>query len=360
MKQNRNILDNFKHGPQIFGIFTMELRDHETGEVVERYSDCNVVVNGHRNAIIKAIAGSVDGHITKIKIGDDVGEGVTLNGNPNLTFADANPDTIFRDAGSWIEDGFIDQMSITITNTTSNNITATVAAVTHDTITLVLTDTLVAEGPVTNVNITGTASPDNPEPPKESYTSSTMDVVFDAPYTLSVTYPDPLTATFSVTIIGADVLAGYPLENFKVITSAALHTNNTNLFSYKRFPQRSISELLDLAISWSITVADPSSLVCGVAPFSLPIRTVYSTTYVTSEDYSILGDATAAPFSIVLPSAVGILGRIFNIKKIDVSANVVTVDTTGSETIDGAANALLSVANDSITVQSDGANWVIL
>jgi len=65
-----------------------------------------------------------------------------------LTFADANPDTIARSAGSWIDDGYdVTGMAVTVTDapTSTNNGIHTVASATATTLTLVSTDTLTAE-----------------------------------------------------------------------------------------------------------------------------------------------------------------------------------------------------------------------
>jgi hypothetical protein len=57
---------------------------------------------------------------------------------------------------------------------------------------------------------------------------------------------------------------------------------------------------------------------------------------------------------------VGRLGRVYNIKKIDSSPNIVTVDGDGSETIDDGTTAALTVQYEAITIISDGAEWWIL
>ncbi len=80
----------------------------------------------------------------------------------------------------------------------------------------------------------------------------------------------------------------------------------------------------------------------------------------TASDYTILCNCTAGTITINLPTAVGITGRIYNIKKTDSSTNAVTIDGSGTETIDGAATATISFQYDSYTVQSNGTNWVIV
>lgn len=79
---------------------------------------------------------------------------------------------------------------------------------------------------------------------------------------------------------------------------------------------------------------------------------------VASTDEVILVNATGGPISVVLP--VPVLGRRVNIKKIDVSANAVTVNHHAAENIDGAPSFPLASQYDAVTVVSDGANWFVL
>lgn len=81
---------------------------------------------------------------------DSINTGVDLGalGGANLTFADANPDTITRSAGDWTTDGVNVGDRVTPTGTASNDVTYTVAGVTTTVLTLVANDAVVAEGPV--------------------------------------------------------------------------------------------------------------------------------------------------------------------------------------------------------------------
>lgn len=88
----------------------------------------------------------------------------TLTGDPNLTFADTNPDTITRAAGSWLDDGFVAGMVITVALSSSNNGTFTIASLTATVITLVAGDTLVAEGPANGITVTGSDYPRHLDP----------------------------------------------------------------------------------------------------------------------------------------------------------------------------------------------------
>lgn len=80
----------------------------------------------------------------------------------------------------------------------------------------------------------------------------------------------------------------------------------------------------------------------------------------TAIDDTIIGDATGGAFTVTLPAASTVTGKIYNIKKIDVSANAITIDGDGAETIDDSATQALSSQYDSLTIQSDGTEyWII-
>jgi hypothetical protein len=68
-------------------------------------------------------------------------------------------------------------------------------------------------------------------------------------------------------------------------------------------------------------------------------------------------DASGGAFTITLPSASGITGRPYIIKKNDSSTNAVTIDANLSETIDGATTLTLNSKHDFVMIKSDGINW---
>jgi len=80
---------------------------------------------------------------------------------------------------------------------------------------------------------------------------------------------------------------------------------------------------------------------------------------VSANNATILVNYPSAPFGVVLPTAASITGQQFKIKKIDSSANAVTVSTTSSQTIDNSLTYPLSTQYQSVTLQSDGSNWWI-
>lgn len=81
---------------------------------------------------------------------------------------------------------------------------------------------------------------------------------------------------------------------------------------------------------------------------------------VVAADYTILVNAVGGAVVVDLPAATG-SGRILNVKKIDASANTVTIDGNGAETIDGVATYVISAQWVNITIQDGAAGlWYIL
>lgn len=91
-----------------------------------------------------------------------------------------------------------------------------------------------------------------------------------------------------------------------------------------------------------------------------PTALLSVSTTLTNLHYTVRVDATGAARIITLPAASGCTGRIYNIKKIDSSANTVTIDGNASETIDGALTVVISVRYQNVQIQSNGTGWDIL
>jgi hypothetical protein len=91
------------------------------------------------------------------------------------------------------------------------------------------------------------------------------------------------------------------------------------------------------------------------------IKTISSTTYAATEaDSVLLVNAASDNIAISLPQASTVLGKRFDIKKIDSSAHTVTITTYGAETIDGSTTQLLANQYTSLTFVTDGSNWYII
>ena len=72
----------------------------------------------------------------------------------------------------------------------------------------------------------------------------------------------------------------------------------------------------------------------------------------------ILADATNGPITVNLLPASTRKGFCFTVKKVDATANDVTIEGAESETFDGAANHTLSAQWERATFMSDGTNFV--
>ena len=74
----------------------------------------------------------------------------------------------------------------------------------------------------------------------------------------------------------------------------------------------------------------------------------------------IICDTTGGAITVNLPAAASSAGVIYRIKKISASANNVTVDGNGGETIDDALTVDITAQYESIDVFCDGVEWWIL
>ena len=92
--------------------------------------------------------------------------------------------------------------------------------------------------------------------------------------------------------------------------------------------------------------------------FVAPVgKTATFTASVAERSYNV--DATSGNVTCNLPTAVGIAGKEFFVKKADGSVNTVTIEPNGSQTIDGVTNFVLDSENEGAVFESDGANWQI-
>jgi len=70
-------------------------------------------------------------------------------------------------------------------------------------------------------------------------------------------------------------------------------------------------------------------------------------------------NAIGGEIMITLPAAAGCTGRKYNIMKADSSANTVTIDGDGSETINGSLTNVLSAQYSAVTLVSNGSGWYV-
>jgi len=80
----------------------------------------------------------------------------------------------------------------------------------------------------------------------------------------------------------------------------------------------------------------------------------------TADEYAITVDASGAARTITIPNAATlVVGKVFVIKKIDSSANNVTI-AIATGTVDGVASISFNTQYQSYTIISDGTNWHVI
>lgn len=92
----------------------------------------------------------------------------------------------------------------------------------------------------------------------------------------------------------------------------------------------------------------------------LSVTTISADTTLTTSNTVVLCDATTGAITVTLPAASGNAGRLYHIKKIDSSANIVTVDANGSEEIDEGLTAVVANQFGDLTIVCDGSAWHVL
>lgn len=124
-------------------------------------------------------------------------------------------------------------------------------------------------------------------------------------------------------------------------------------------------------IFWTLPAADGTSgqvlSTDGAGALSWASLPAQGVTAVTTSPYTVLAtdgtlsvNCTGGAVTVNLPAAASHAGRILHVKKVDSSGNAVTVEPNGAETIDGASNATVSTQWSTLSIQSDGTNWLIL
>ena len=79
----------------------------------------------------------------------------------------------------------------------------------------------------------------------------------------------------------------------------------------------------------------------------------------TDSNIQVLADASSGGITITLRAVSGLDGYVVKVKKIDSSANTVTVDGSGAEVIDGAATQVIAAQWTSLSLVTNGTAWYI-
>ena len=105
-------------------------------------------------------------------------------------------------------------------------------------------------------------------------------------------------------------------------------------------------------------MSGPAWVEGGGGAASTTLAFTNQTANYTVDNTDCVVNCTSNTFTVTLPTAVGCEGQYFIIK--NSGTGVITVDGNSTETIDGALNKILAVQYESMTVISNGANWIIV
>lgn len=108
-----------------------------------------------------------------------------------------------------------------------------------------------------------------------------------------------------------------------------------------------------------LTHDNPTGIVSTNGQTASEVRTVSGTVTVRPIDRVLKADASGAGVTLNLPSAAPNLVT-YSIVKSDATGNTVTIDPAGTETINGAASSTLSAQWETVTLRSDGSNWIAI
>lgn len=106
-------------------------------------------------------------------------------------------------------------------------------------------------------------------------------------------------------------------------------------------------------------LADATEHTFPVANLLTLVTRTSDYTVITSDEV-IICDATTGAFTLTLPAVAGTQGKRYYIKKIDSTANIVTIDGNSSETVDDGTTAALENQYEAVTIVSDNTEWFVI
>lgn len=109
---------------------------------------------------------------------------------------------------------------------------------------------------------------------------------------------------------------------------------------------------------WTVDNIQGNLLAGSVAVLSKVAN--YTVAVGDGTDVMLLADTSGGPFTVGIYTAVGHAGNRLLVKKTSTSVDAVTLDPSGSETIDGQTTWALIGVNAWIQIESDGTSWQVI
>ena len=170
--------------------------------------------------------------------------------------------------------------------------------------------------------------------------------------------------------VAVGVLAG---EKIADGTTSNSNSDNSVFLGFQSYP-KAVSQTNQIVIGYNAigngsnttvigNTSTTSAEIKGALKTNGQLSTISTKTAnytILSADEIILANASSAAFTVTLPTAVGVSGQTYTIKRTNLVANAVTVATTSSQTIDGSPTYILSAQYKYLKVVSDGSDWVIV
>lgn len=135
-----------------------------------------------------------------------------------------------------------------------------------------------------------------------------------------------------------------------------LSANNTNDFYIYDYGGAATRLYISSGGSVGIGNTSPTSTLNVTGSVGLSYVAKTSAYTATAADHTI--DCTTGTFTVTLPTAVSVTGRMYVVK--NSGAGAITVGTTSSQTIDGSTTYSLGTQYKYVHLQSNGANWIVI
>jgi hypothetical protein len=155
---------------------------------------------------------------------------------------------------------------------------------------------------------------------------------------------------------GTIITTPYPVNGELVIKNGVVLTRGTGA-DYTAIDGATITLAVALKAADNVTVI---ALPYVAVRANANVRTIAVTGSALDTDLVVKANAASAAIVYTLPDAAQAVGRVLYVKKIDSSANTVTVKGVGTQLIDSANTSVITAQWATIHVISDGTSWSVI